>query len=157
MPVINKLPYCRIYVDRNITIQVAAHVLKTWERHTQDGLWSTEAFGVLIGAYDPQNHILFITDCTEPMGKDISHKYSFKMRDEEHSKAVNKTFYRTKGFQNYLGTWHTHPEYVPRPSQTDKNDWNRAIKNNRGIPQFLFVIVGTEQIAFFPKKQFKGD
>lgn len=155
MSVINGVATTRIYVDHNITIHVADHVLNTWERHRQTG-WKTEAFGVLMGAYDPQNNILFITECTEPMHEDESHTYNFKMLDKGHSVAVKELFYETDGYQNYVGTWHTHPEASPRPSDMDKKDWRRAIANNPPIPQFLFVIVGTKEIAFFPKKHTKG-
>lgn len=47
MSVINGMATTRIYVDQNITIQVADHVLNIWERHRQTD-WKTEAFGVLM-------------------------------------------------------------------------------------------------------------
>lgn len=156
MPVINDFKYTRIYVDHEITIKVADHVLRIWHKNKQQGLWMTEAFGVLVGAYDAERHIVFITDCTQNTDKDFSEKYSFKMIDEIHAQKVIDVFHRTKGYQNYLGTWHTHPERRPRPSEVDKKDWVRAVKNNKKIPQFVFVIVGTEEIGFFPKKQSEG-
>lgn len=155
MPVINTLPHHRIFVDKTITIQVSQAVLDKWQQYKQYGFFSTEAFGVLLGAYSPEDNIIYVTDCTEPMQGDSAHRYSFKMRDVGHRMAVEKIFDRTQGTQSYLGTWHTHPERHPRPSKVDKDDWKGAMDINPKIPQFLFVIVGTETISYFPRKHQK--
>lgn len=142
----------RVFVDKDIKVEIAPKVIETWEAFRQDSMFSTEACGVLIGSYHQDKNTIRIMQCTEPLPRDQRTRYSFTLKDKGHQKVVDAAFRHSDGERNYIGTWHTHPERRPRPSCVDKKDWKEVIKRNPDMVQFVFVIVGTESISFFPKK-----
>lgn len=142
----------RIFVDRSIKIEIASSVLQVWEYYKQDGLFSREACGILIGTFLEKQNLLKITNCTKPLPLDERSKYSFVLKDSGHQKAVDQARFHSDGQRNYIGTWHTHPERHPKPSYEDKQDWKKVVDRNPNLSQFVFVIVGTESVSVFPKK-----
>lgn len=142
----------RIFVDKEVNVEISPKVIEKWKRHRQDDFFGTEACGILIGSYFEKSNTIKIMQCTEPMPLDERHRYEFTMKDPGHKKAIDMAFYHSDGERNYLGTWHTHRESNPRPSEVDKQDWKNVIRSNPEFSQFAFVIVGTESISIFPKK-----
>lgn len=142
----------RIFVDKEIKVEVSPSVLKIWDSYKQDGIFSKEACGVLIGTYLKKQNLIKITNCTMPLPLDKRNRYTFVLKDPGHQKAVDQARFHSNGQRNYIGTWHTHPEIHPRPSYEDKKDWKQVIARNPNLSQFAFVIVGTESISVFPKK-----
>ncbi|MEZ8193149.1 Mov34/MPN/PAD-1 family protein [Vibrio sp. 1F279] len=48
----------------------------------------------------------------------------------------------------YVGTWHTHPQDVPRPSSPDKTDWRTHEQDNSDRPLF-FIVVGIKTTSVY--------
>ncbi|MYF38900.1 MAG: hypothetical protein F4219_09120 [Gammaproteobacteria bacterium] len=132
----------------NQRVNVHKDVAEVWHRHRQTGAKTVESFGVLIGTTSVNRREIWIEMVTTPMSRDQCSRFSFSLLDPGHQKAVCKMFYSTDGRAIYLGTWHTHPESIPEPSNIDKNDWANCLRMNRRRP-LAFVLVGIEEIRLF--------
>lgn len=135
----------------NLKIEIAPDVLDIWANHRQLDKKSTEACGVILGSFSEIENTLFIQSCTTPGLQDIRTRYSFKMSDQKHQKAIDNSFEESNSKIFYLGTWHTHPEAFPTPSSQDLREWSKIQTTNKDrIPIFLFAIIGFEQISLYP-------
>lgn len=71
-------------------------------------------------------------------------------RDAESANHFIKEDYEVSDHtRTYMGEWHTHPEYVPKPSSVDY----RSIENNfftstHTSPFLIMIIVGLESIYY---------
>ena len=95
---------------------------------------------------------IWIEAVTTPMPRDWRSRFSFALRDPGHQRAVCRMFASSDSKAIYLGTWHTHPEPVPEPSDTDLSDWVACLQANRGRP-LVFVLVGTERVSVFVRSR----
>ncbi|MDE0242017.1 MAG: Mov34/MPN/PAD-1 family protein [bacterium] len=129
-------------------VTVGHEVAGVWQAHRQILATASEAFGVLIGTTSIDRREVWVDAVTTPMRLDRCSRFSFELRDPGHQRAVSRRFVSSDGTAIYLGTWHTHPEAMPTPSRTDKNDWVTCLRANRGRP-LAFVIVGTEEIRVY--------
>ena len=129
-------------------VTVHEDVVGIWDGHRQTEANAAESFGVLMGTTSVDRREIWIEAVTTPMPRDRRSRYSFALRDPGHQRAVCQMFADTDGKAIYLGTWHTHPEPVPEPSDIDQNDWVTCLKANRGRP-LAFVVVGTEEVRVF--------
>ncbi len=129
-------------------IEISSEVLDVWLSYRQLDPDTNEACGVLIGGFDTTNKCYFFEKVTQPMLKDKRSRTFFKLEDKGHQLVVNDEFNQSNGKSVYLGTWHTHPQRVPVPSEVDYQDWDACIKRNKGR-QLFFVIVGTELVKIY--------
>ena len=129
-------------------VTVCDEVAGVWRGHRQTVASAAESFGVLIGTTSLDRRESWIETVTTPMTRDRRSRFSFALRDPGHQRAVCEKFACSGGRAIYLGTWHTHPESVPTPSGTDRNDWIACLRVNRGRP-LAFVLVGTEEVRVF--------
>jgi len=137
-----------IYSGFGIALSISDDILSKWASYKQLSIVTTEACGVLIGSYDVGRGCFIIQNVTDPLPEDLRNYSFFTMKDKGHQKAVNDAFKASEGKYIYLGTWHTHPEPYPTPSNVDIRDWDICIKRNEGRKLF-FVIVGTEEVKVF--------
>lgn len=135
-----------------ITIDIAEEVWKVWDSYRQVDYSSHEACGVLIGSFDESAAQIMIKACTSPLKNDSRSRSTFVLKDGKHQQAVDSAYQESDGYEFYLGTWHTHPEANPSPSNVDRLDWHRCIERNPNLPYFVFAIVGTESVSLFPTK-----
>lgn len=147
----NKYPFV-FYCD-NVKVFVHCKVMVTWNSFKQISPKSNEAFGALIGYCDKENNSIFIRMITEPYPLDKATRSSFTLVDPKHQNIVSKAFRRSHSLLGYLGTWHTHPEFNPNPSNIDINDWNNCILRNTDRSLFFFII-GKDQPYLF-QEQYK--
>ena len=128
-----------------------------WQAHRQTAADAAEAFGVLMGTTSVDRREIWIESVTAPMAGDLRARLSFTLRDPGHQQAVREAFACSDRRAIYLGTWHTHPEPVPTPSRTDRNDWAACVRANPRRP-LAFVLVGTEQIRVLvrAKRRFRS-
>ncbi len=100
-----------------------------------------ESGGILLGKVREDYSEIIITDISEPSKFDKSGKYYFIRNKENAQKIINKNWNESNGEVNYLGEWHTHREYFPTPSFTDKRLLSKCIKKNYYTFGCLFLII----------------
>jgi len=111
----------------------------------------SEGCGVLIGSLDSDFSRIWIEELTTCLPNDKCGRNFFHIQDSGHQKVVMQSHRRSKGQLRYLGTWHSHPEEHPTPSQQDKNGWGKVIKENPEFHRFIFIIIGHKSlVAYVP-------
>ena len=125
-----------------------------WHAHMQTTSDAAESFGVLMGTTSVDRREIWIKKITTPMARDRRTRFSFQLRDPGHQRKVCGVFTCSGSRAIYLGTWHTHPEPVPKPSRIDRNDWLACLRANRGRP-LAFVLVGTDKIRVFVRARWR--
>ena len=135
-------------------VHVSDEVAGVWHVHRQTAPDATESFGVLIGTTSVDRREIWIESVTTPMTQDRRAQFSFTLRDPGHQRTVCGMFACTRGRAIYLGTWHTHPEPVPKPSWVDRNDWIACLRANQRRP-LAFVLVGTEKVRVFVRARWR--
>lgn len=138
---------------KQFELYISYKVIQTWMRYKQLNNKDLEACGVLIGHQNISNQY-WIEDVTEPMPTDCRTTHKFTLKDPGHQKRVDLAFSKSNGTTIYLGTWHSHPQMIPTPSNIDYADWNSCVSRNPDR-QLFFVIVGikTTRIFFFTPLQ----
>ena len=135
-------------------VTVCDEVLGIWHKHRQTTTDAAESFGVLIGTTSVDRRRIWIEAATTPMAHDRCSRSSFALRDRGHKRAVYSKFAGSGGRAIYLGTWHTHPESAPTPSEVDRDDWSACQRANRGRP-LAFVLVGTDKVRVFVRARWR--
>lgn len=128
------------------TLFIRSEAIEKMLKYRQNDSKSSEAGGILIGRILIENGHYIIDDVSEPMPTDKRSRYRFSRKPEGHQEYFNNVWERENGCCFYLGEWHTHPEYVPNPSTTDRKDWNRLIRIDFENDDLFFVIVGIKEV-----------
>lgn len=103
--------------------------------------------GILIGHYSEDMKICYVVDTIIPK-KYKSAKYSFERGKEGLEKEL-KTFYEGKPRLIYVGEWHTHPDMMPEPSETDKQALKEISNHNEvNIANPLLLILSNTKTGF---------
>lgn len=131
-----------------LLLGISGSVLQIWKDEAQLKRNDPERFGVLIGSRTEGTEEHWIEEVTKQFSGDRATRHSFLMQDKRHQRVVDQAFQHSKGMLGYVGTWHTHPEPIPKPSAVDLKDWRACVKRNPGR-QLFFVIVGMEQICVY--------
>jgi integrative and conjugative element protein (TIGR02256 family) len=131
-------------------IHISKELRDVWRSNRQLSFNNKESFGVLIGSQSVKADEFWLEKCSTPQKTDTATRTSFNMRAISHQDLVDACFNNSSGRLGYLGTWHTHPEPSPMPSNIDINDWHRCITRNSDR-QLLFVIVGQVDFCVFTK------
>lgn len=100
-----------------------------------------ESGGILLGRVRDNYSEFIITDISEPCIKDKSGRCYFIRNKENAQMIINKNWKQSSGQINYLGEWHTHPEYNPTPSFIDKRLLSQCLKKNEYPFNGLFMII----------------
>jgi integrative and conjugative element protein (TIGR02256 family) len=117
-------------------------------RQTRDTY--TEACGVLIGNHNIDGKTIYLKFATTPQVKDKRRRYSFELDSDSHQNILDSYFKVSENEDVYLGTWHTHPENVPTPSNNDIADWNKQYMTNKKLfNRMIFTIVGINKTRFW--------
>lgn len=132
------------------SIIISNNVKKIFEKNKQVGHNSLEACGILIGNHRVDGKTLFIKHATIPQERDIRKRNSFKLISNRHQSVLNQYFIKSSNEDIYLGTWHSHPENNPIPSNNDILDWNKQFKTNINLfSRMVFVIVGIKNTNYW--------
>ena len=131
--------------NNDIEVIIADEVINIWRKYQQRDIKDNEACGVLIGGYNEKQNAIFIDLCTEPQKADIRERTCFTLKDPFHQKKINEVFISSQQTQFYLGTWHSHPENYPSPSNVDLEDWGKCIKRNSHKNFRVFSIIGIKE------------
>ncbi|WP_370237603.1 MULTISPECIES: Mov34/MPN/PAD-1 family protein [Henriciella] len=101
--------------------------------------YQSESGGQLFGEF--ANDVVTVTTASTPSPKDQRSRYRFTRSRTTEQAEIDHEF--SNGL-HYIGDWHTHPEFNPTPSQTDRSGACRLFKTSRHqLPNFVLVIVGT--------------
>jgi len=126
------------------SLEIPEDVLATFKRHVQHGWMKREVVGQLY-ARDLTAEVVVVEVITKlPAKWSAISGVSFDVRVAE---AERKLLFE-QGL-HCLGFWHTHPETIPQPSETDlQMAAEHANASKRIFTGLLFLIVGK---AAFPK------
>lgn len=103
--------------------------------------YPNEFGGFLVGNYSEDNKELNIVDTILPK-KYKATKYAFE-REIDGIKMKLLKLYNEEQKKYYVGEWHTHPDNLPIPSDTDINAINKIINDsNVVIKNPVFLIIG---------------
>ncbi|WP_225745012.1 Mov34/MPN/PAD-1 family protein [Marinilactibacillus sp. Marseille-P9653] len=106
-----------------------------------------EAGGVLVGKR-LLNNTTIVTFASEPGNLDKRSKFRFRKYPAHHKQFIDQHLNQSDRFMGFVGEWHSHPEPVPTPSQTDYKSWTKIITDNSDT-SLLFFIIGTVKIGIF--------
>lgn len=125
--------------NKDIKITFEIEVLELFEKHKQLSENSLEAGGQLFAHFNSKEVI--ISKATGLRENDKRGRFFFWPNRKKENSEVKALF--QKGF-HYVGDWHTHPEPVPTPSDTDlKNISECYNKSKHNLQYFIMVVVGT--------------
>jgi len=118
-----------------LTLAVINHLKK----HRQLNPRSREAGGQLF-AYFEENFTR-IERATGPRPSDRRGLTIFVPNRSAERREINRLY---KEGLHYVGDWHTHPEPIPKPSQTDINSFRQMFRKSRhDLESFVIIIMGT--------------
>ena len=131
------------------TLYFTGAVVKNLIAHRQSGPNAQEAGGVLLGRHLLDSNDVVVDEVTQPMRTDRRTLTGFFRSLAHHTRAITR-WHQSTGTCAYLGSWHTHPELDPRPSETDQADWRHALARDRYEGDHLFfLIVGIERVRIW--------
>lgn len=116
---------------------------------------SAEAGGYIVGYQHKNTKNVSLERVSHPYEGDIRNRVHFTMRDPRHHyflvrEQTNKSY--------YMGVWHTHPEDIPHPSDTDLDDWKQSLKDEKSACSYiLFIIAGRKQIRIWAGSNKTGE
>lgn len=129
------------YLD--VLVEVQDEIMK-WLQYDEE---SMEAGGCIVGYQHKETTNVTLEKVSHPYMQDYRNRIHFTMRDPRHTVFLQKE-QRKKSY--YMGVWHTHPEDVPHPSETDIIDWKQSVKNEKsGCPYIFFIIAGRKKIGIW--------
>jgi len=128
-------------------IKINTSVVERMQEFIQNRKYKLEAGGVLLGRYLKDSENIIVDRITVPMVGDKQERNYFKRQEKRHQMVIEKAWDKSGGTCNYLGEWHTHAEWYPVPSQLDKKEWKRKLKEDIFDSDTLyFIIVGIKKI-----------
>jgi integrative and conjugative element protein (TIGR02256 family) len=131
-------------------IKLSTDIFEVIDGFKQREKKASESGGVLLGRFIKGSKDIVIDKVSVPMKGDVQTRYSFKRFSLLHQRMIDEEWSKSKQTCNYLGEWHTHPEYHPDPSGVDRKDWKRKLQKDSFSSRYLyFVIVGIESICMW--------
>lgn len=121
------------------TLIITHAVIDHLKRHRQSSPCTREAGGQLFARFD--GNIIRIERATGPRLSDRRGLRKFVPNRLAERREIKRMF--KKGL-HYVGDWHTHPESLPIPSQTDADSVREMFRRSRHkLASFVIVISGT--------------
>ncbi|HEY1216513.1 MAG TPA: Mov34/MPN/PAD-1 family protein [Bryobacteraceae bacterium] len=127
-------------LPNGVTVKLEAHVLAHLARHRQKSCLRKEAGGQLFARISRQEWA--VVTATGPRKSDWRSRFGYRPNRIAENEEIERLF--SEGL-HFVGDWHTHPQKVPRPSDTDFDSMDDTVaKSVHDLPGFLLLIVGTE-------------
>ncbi len=104
-----------------------------------------EAGGILLG--EQRGKHIVVRFITSPKKKDIRKSTFFHRKDPLHI-VEGQTVLRDHPTISYLGEWHTHPQWNPKPSALDTKQWYQLQRTRHRPLVFIIVGVNTTYVRF---------
>lgn len=134
-------------ISEEIRGSLPSTFIESLSRWRQRNLIAREAGGIILGFIDIETGGLLAEINTVPGRGDKRTRTSFYRGPHHQAKAIE--WHRdTDSRGTMLGLWHTHPERIPHPSDTDWSDLANVLGNGTyNGPGLVYLIVGIEQIG----------
>lgn len=116
-----------------------AEVIKHFEDHAQTSCFNPESGGQLFARIS--GYTVEVCGISGPYKIDLLSRYLFVPNKKRQQKDIEEKF---KQGLHYVGDWHTHPQAVPQPSNTDLESMSDCFaKSRHELESFVMVVVGT--------------
>lgn len=142
------------FTSKSLIINIDSKLVNELLSYRQKKDSDSETGGVLMGELYPNSNRIQITHILVCKHTSNS-RYGLELNVECLQKQMNEIWEKSKGTITYLGDWHTHPEFNPKPSYVDyttfvKNYYKSKFEQNL----LLYIILGQEEEIWF--KSFNG-
>lgn len=135
-------------IDGARRFQISCEVLEVVQSYRQQGPRDTEAGGLLAGRCLRDGGHLIVDLATEPGPTDERTRYGFNRVDPSHQERLDRAWEESEGTCAAIGSWHTHAEPHPTPSDVDLDAWrDHAATWTWDGDALYFAIVGTESVG----------
>lgn len=115
--------------------------LRSMFAYRQNSFLKREAGGQLFGTFE--QNIIRITEATQPRKQDKRTRFGFLPHRPSEQKEISKRY--SESGSHFMGDWHTHPQKIPQPSQTDRDSVIRMLElSNHDVQGILLVVIGTQ-------------
>lgn len=123
-------------------LSLSDHALGHFRRHRQGSPSAKESGGQLFARLG--SDVIEIQRATGPRWSDRSTRYSFFPNRRAERREIRRLY--RKGL-HFVGDWHTHPEFQPKPSQRDKDSIREEFElSQHELPFLVLIIVGTSPV-----------
>lgn len=124
--------------SRDIVLRVPIDLVEFWRQHRQ-AFWQRERGGQLFAEVAASGDLV-LASATPPHERDCS---SWGWLELDAARCHWEVTDANRLGQRLVGTWHTHPQRVPRLSPVDRKTLTASARINEGVlPASLAVIVG---------------
>ncbi len=142
------------FTSKSLIINIEGKLVNELLSYRQKKDSDSETGGVLMGELYPNSNRIQITHILVCKHTTNS-RYGLELNVECLQKQMNEIWEKSKGTITYLGDWHTHPEFNPKPSYVDyrtfvKNYYKSKFEQNL----LLYIILGQKNEIWF--KSFNG-
>lgn len=127
---------------KNLRVEFKEKVLNDLLVNAQTSKGENERGGVLMGELYPKKNLIIVTHIIKSIPK-YADRYNFEMDVESTQLEISKIWKESERTITYLGDWHTHPEYSPKPSFDDYLTFTKNYRHSAFDQNFLlYIIVG---------------
>lgn len=108
-------------------------------QNRQSSVDHLEAGGILLGSI--YQKIVRIDAISTPGGNDIRRRNYFQRNRERAQLLINQAHEYSHGKTNYLGEWHTHYQFNPKPSPLDLDEIEKTFRQSQLPLKFIVTII----------------
>ncbi|ABS61940.1 hypothetical protein Plav_0317 [Parvibaculum lavamentivorans DS-1] len=122
-------------------LEIETTALKHMWRHRQTNLLKREAGGQLFAAIDAD--AVCIVEATGPRPTDKRGRYHYHPDRTAEKREIED---RYAAGLHFVGDWHTHPQGMPSPSDTDLSNFQDMVtRSEHSLPGFILIVVGKQR------------
>ena len=144
--------------SRSGRIKIGSEAISTMRAFAQHADDAHEAGGLMLGRYIHDGHDLVVDRVTTPKPSDTRSRFAFHREADEHQAEIDAAWKESGGTRVFLGDWHTHAEPDPTPSDIDRDNWRRMLREDiRDNEACFFVIVGQREIRCWEGDRATGE
>lgn len=120
------------------SVDILGAVFDEIKKWLQVELSLPESGGYITGYEHVNTGNISLESVSHPYPLDQCSRIHFNIRDPKHKFYLMKCR-RNKSY--YMGVWHTHPQTIPEPSDTDWEDWYQTLEEDKTGCDYIFYII----------------
>lgn len=137
----------KMVLPNNKVVDILSTVFDEIYKWLQNEKDKPESGGFIVGYQHKYTGNISLEEVSHPYELDQKNRIRFNIIDPRHRLFLKRTS-RKKSY--YMGTWHTHPQDIPVPSDTDWDDWHATmVSDTTGSQYVFFIIAGTKEIRIW--------